>query len=254
MFFSEDDLKKIQSDHLTIVRKYEPLMIRFTHHPFVNQKAAEYAIHGLARRLKVLVRCIDRVFELLPPDLDEIPTDQQVADAVIYIQAFIFNIFGCMDNVAWIWVYEKNITRENGKPLPDSWVGIRKSNKIVRQSFSSDFQAYLQSRDDWFDFLDDFRHALAHRIPLYIPPYIIDTNDLSEHQRFDQLITGARLRADEQEVERLTVEQLKLGTFKPIMTHSFQEEAKHVIFHSQLLINFNTLDELGHKFFDELER
>lgn len=254
MFFSEEQLKEIQSEYATIAEKYESLLVRFAYYPFDNPKSGEFAVHGLARRLKILVRCIDRVFELLPPDLNEIPSNEQVADAVIYIQTFMFNVFGCMDNVAWIWVYEKGVTKPNGKRLPDSSIGLRKTNKIIRKSFSSDFHAYLKGLDDWFDLLENFRHALAHRIPLYIPPYIIDTKDAPEHRKLDQQISEARLRLDKQEVERLTDQQLKLGTFKPIMTHSFEEEAKHVIFHSQLLANFNTVEELGHKFLDELDR
>lgn len=34
----------------------------------------------------------------------------------------------------------------------------------------AELQAYLAEHDAWFEYLEDYRHALAHRIPLYIPP------------------------------------------------------------------------------------
>ncbi len=90
MAFSEEQLEQLRADFAQVVVKYEPLLIRFTHRRYANAKAEEYAVHGFSRRLKLLVRCIDRVFELLPPDVTAIPTNEQVADVVINIQAFTF--------------------------------------------------------------------------------------------------------------------------------------------------------------------
>src|SRR5712671_1522714 len=89
---------------------------------------------------------------------------------VICIQAFTFNAFACLDNLAWIWVCEKKLTTEQGDPIPAGKVGLGKKCKLVRRSLPADIRKYLKSLDAWFDHLENFRHALAHRIPLYIPP------------------------------------------------------------------------------------
>ena len=120
MTFSKEQLEELETGYAGVANKYGPLLIRYAHRHYTHPKAAEYAVHGFARRLKLLIRCIDRVFELLPPNLTDIPTKEQVDDSIIYIQAFIFNVFGCVDNMAWIWVYEKNTTKPNGQPLPDN--------------------------------------------------------------------------------------------------------------------------------------
>jgi hypothetical protein len=88
---------------------------------------------------------------------------------MINIQAFVFNVFGSIDNLAWIWVREKGLAMDDGLPIPNAWVGLGKKNRFVRHSFSTEFQEFLKGLNDWFDHLDDFRHALAHRIPLYYP-------------------------------------------------------------------------------------
>jgi|TARA_Y100000294_G_scaffold10023_1_gene9432 hypothetical protein len=38
------------------------------------------------------------------------------------------------------------------------------------------------------------------------------------------------------------------------MTHSFTENAKSVVIHSQLLADFNKIEELGRKMLEELDR
>jgi len=47
---------------------------------------------------------------------------------------------------------------------------------------------------------------------------------------------------------------LKLGRFRPWVQHSFEEKAKPVVFHAQMLSDFNTVDELSRKMLDELAR
>jgi hypothetical protein len=44
---------------------------------------------------------------------------------MINIQAFVFNVFGSIDNLAWIWVQEKSLAKEDGSAIPSAWVGLR---------------------------------------------------------------------------------------------------------------------------------
>src|SRR5262249_25004272 len=114
-------------------------------------------------------------------------------------------------------------------------------------------QQYLEGLDDWFDHLDDFRHALAHRIPLYIPPYTIPNDKEAVYRQLEDCITKARERWDFAECNRLKAEQDALGTFVPEMTHSFEEKSGAVSFHPQLLTDFLTIEELGKKMLKELD-
>jgi hypothetical protein len=52
--------------------------------------------------------------------------------------------------------------------------------------------------------------------------------------------------------DRLSVEQMKLGRFRPWVQHSFEENAAPIVFHAQMLADFNTVEELGRKMLDEL--
>jgi hypothetical protein len=254
MIFSQDDLEKLQMEYLAVDGKCQKLLLSYVARNFNNARAQEYARQGFSRRLKTLVRCIHKTFEVLPLDRIEIPTKEELSDAAINIQAFIINVFGCTDNLAWVWLWEKNLTQNDGSPIPNGWVGLREKNELVRGSFSPGFQAYLEGLNGWFENLENFRHALAHRIPLYIPPYVVPEDKLPAYQELGERMTEALNRQDIAEHERLSTEQEALAAFKPFMTHSFEEEAKYVVFHAQLLADFNTIDELGKKLLEELDR
>lgn len=169
------------------------------------------------------------------------------------IQAFVFNTFGGIDNLAWIWVLEKGLTKDDGSPIPDIWVGLRKKNKLVRDSFSPEFQECLSKLDNWFDNLNDFRHALAHRVPLYIPPYVVPNDKEAAYQQLNARMTEALNRLDFEEHERLSAEQMTLARFIPCVTHSFEEKVTPVFFHCQMLADFKTIEVLAQKMLTELD-
>jgi hypothetical protein len=54
--------------------------------------------------------------------------------------------------------------------------------------------------------------------------------------------------------DALSAERLKLGRFQRWISQSFAEGAKPMMFHPQMLSDFNTIDELGGKMVVELGR
>lgn len=254
MFYPQEVLQQLEEGYLTVSGKHARLLETYLKRSYNDARAREYATHGFSRRLKTLVRCIDKIFEIFPPDRTELPTSDERHDATINIQAFVFNVFGSTDNLAWIWVRESGLTKNDGSPIRSSSVGLRKKNKLVRDSFSPEFQEYLNGLDEWFDHQENFRHALAHRIPLYVPPYIITEDKEAASQNFEDRKTDALNRGALEDYARLSAEQDALGVFGPVMTHSFEEKAKTVVLHPQLLIDFNTIEELGWKMLEELDR
>jgi hypothetical protein len=112
----------------------------------------------------------------------------------------------------------------------------------------------LKNLDPWFEYLADFRHALAHRIPLYIPPYAIPRDNLAAYHELERRKLHLLQQWDFHGIDQLEREQLALGAFQPWMQHSFTEGAKPIPFHPQMLADFNTVDEVGRKLLAELDR
>lgn len=253
MYFPREQIDHLYLEYQQIHQKLERLQQQYVTYDFQNDHAREYASQGVARRLGTLVRCIDNVFSAVPPDQEDIPDRPVVIDATINIQSFVLNIFGCCDNLAWMWVLERPVLNSDGTTLDPRLVGLTRSCRKVRRSFSNEFRQCLIRRNEWFDHIKNFRDSLAHRIPLYIPPYVVPQDRVDDYQRLEVEAREALRRGNLEEYEQLTEAQMALVSFRPWMTHSPTEQAPTVIFHPQLLADFNTVCELSDRIFEELE-
>src|SRR6267154_518591 len=139
-----------------LIRNTLAILSEFSAFMRTHPSSYEYTFHGFLRRLGTLERCIQNVYSLYPPTRSDIPSRETCVDLTINLQSFVFNIFGCLDNLAWIWVIERAIVNKNKHPLKETQVGFR--NDIVKCSFSADFQTYLNGLDQWFTHLENYRH------------------------------------------------------------------------------------------------
>lgn len=237
-------LSKIQPD-------FDELRLRFLTRSYRTEPAKEFTTHGFLRRVSMLEHCIDRIFQTCPPESKESP--ENLSDTTLFIQAFIFNLFGALDNLAWIWVSERGVTKPDGEELSRGMVGFGPKCKFVRRSLSPEFRAYLESIKGWFDEIEGFRHGLAHRIPLYVPPYVVPR---ANHERFDELqdqINAAIASRRHKDYDRLSAEQNALGHFSPVMKHSYTDSKTALAFHSQILHDWVTLREAAHHLLRDLD-
>lgn len=251
-YFSDETIKDLHTECDEVRAKYADLMPKFTFRKYTNEQAREYATHGFSRRLRTAVRCIENIFSALPPEREDIPNADDILDAQINIQTFVTNIFGGLDNLAWIWVYERGITLPNGSSIPRLHVGLFKGHSVVRHSFSGVFQKTLESYQPWYKNLEDFRHALGHRIPLYIPPYTLDEKGAAKYQELEKQAIEAANHGKFEAYHAIQAKQQELGRFSPIMVHSFSENSPRIVFHGQVLADFNTLHALALEMIKEL--
>ena len=245
MNYSDEQLNGIYADYEELRRKKNSLMESYILRQYRDEHAGEYARHGFCRRIQIMAHCIEGVFAKLPPNRDEIPAEDSVRDATVYLQAFVFNTFGSMDNLAHIWVSEKDVKRANGKVLSRMEIGFGNKYVSVMESLPLEFRQHLVANETWLEYLADFRHALSHRIPLYIPPSLVTDDKVEEYRRMEEYIHEAIRRQEFAEVEKLEEAQHKLISFLPVTTHSFAEQAKFVYFHRQMLTDFNMVEEVG---------
>lgn len=156
MIFDEETLGQINRQFLDVLRDCQALQLRYLEYQYRDDRTREFVLHGLCRRLKTMTRCLENVFNIIPPNRVVAPSIEARTDAAINIQAFVFNTFGAIDNLAWIYVYESGLTREGGEPLRRMDVGLRENNELVRQSLSMDFQEFLAGKQEWFEYLESF--------------------------------------------------------------------------------------------------
>ena len=255
MYFSQEDIKKLEIAYAEVEGKYQTLLLKFATHKFSNEQAAEFAMHGFVRRVKTIKRCIDTSYRICPLFIDEKPSSEKLNDVVINLQAFVFNVYGALDNLACVWVKEKNIHNSKGKPLSNGQIGLSEKYKDVRNSLPDDIQKYLNTErhKSWFSHIENFRHSLAHRIPLYVPPYVSNEEEIKKEKELEQLRCEALKKHQFEEYERFFAEIDLIGTFIPWMTHSFGETSPQAVFHAQIIADWNTVAELSENFIKELK-
>lgn len=247
--FGEEHLRQLNEKFLTLVARSNDLLLKYTYFPFKSPRAREYAQHGFSRRLGTLSKSIRNLYKIIPPETVEVPDRERLYDAQINIQSAVANTYGCIDNLAWIWIYENGLE----DTIPRNRVGLRKGNKEIRASLPLTIREFVDSIDEWLGYLIEYRDAVAHRIPLYIPPGNVPSRHVDEYKALNQKMTDALNRLDLEGYERSKEELEKLLVFQPIMTHSVTEATKHVYFHAQLLADFATVEELATKLLPELK-
>ena len=221
-------------------------------HPYRTDRGREFGRHGLCRRLQVLHRSLGRVFELIPPKSRQLPGKQRREDAEIYFSSFLIATYGAIDNLAWIWTIETGLTKSNGQPLARSQIGLRPENEVVVGSLPTAIQAKLRDFSKWFEQNSDYRHALAHRIPPYVPPYAVSPRNVAEDAALDADILAAAVDGNSALVQKLRRRQRRVRAFVPVIQHSWGDKATPIKFHATLVADSRTVIDLASDIFDAL--
>ncbi|QTC88409.1 hypothetical protein [Brevundimonas pondensis] len=242
MPYSDEEVAEMQDQRDEWLERESALTTALFRLELQNAPAREMMTHGVCRRLSDLKHGLKRVFEILPPQEAE-PTREAVLDATAFLQAFVINIFGAMDNLAWLWRLEADVRGRNGQPLHRNRIGLTPDNADLRGSLSARTREYLAGTDAWFEYLEEYRHALAHRIPLYIPPKQLDDEAATEFARLEALVGAPGW--DWSEWPAVLAAQRRLGIFEPVMMHSFGEGARPMRLHGQMVCDFATVIEVA---------
>lgn len=255
MAYTAEEIEEFAEHSTQWMARQKALSERVLTHAFRKEKSRTLAAHGLVRRISTLVRCMERVYELVPLDA-EAPARQDTDDAAIFLQAFIINEYGAIDNLARLWVWESDLTKPNGGAIPQMHIGLTSGCEVVRGSLSQNFQQYLVATDPWFAYLENYRHALAHRVPLYIPPKRFDEAAAARYHELEAEQMQALKGHHFDKFDELMDEQSALGVFEPWMMHSYgpaDDDGQPVRFHPQMIADLGTVVELAEKMMDELE-
>ncbi|GLQ53565.1 hypothetical protein [Devosia nitrariae] len=253
MAYGEQAIAQMREAFGTVDERYQAMREAFIMREYRTARGKEFALHGFCRRLSILALTTRHVFELLPPDLDGVPKKELLDDVTIQVQAFMINAFGAMDNLAWTWCFERGLKRDNGKEIPASWVSLSPKNTFLVPTLSDDFQARLAELKEWFSIIEGYRHGLAHRIPLYIPPFAVLESKVAEYAELETKVFEALSRRSLDEMEKHQADQRALQVFHPRIMHSFEERARTIDFHPQMLTDFGLAEDLGRRMLEELD-
>jgi hypothetical protein len=170
MSYSAHQALHITNEKHAVVQELEGLLLQINlqGEGSTDAKVREHLLHGAGRRVWVLKRCIENVFMFFPLET-KLPLQRDaLSDVQINLHAFVMNLNGIYDNWAWAYVLRHNLEEKIG--------GRRKVGLFMASTgkhLPEVLAAYLTDTETikWYEkYVKPFRDALAHRIPLYIPP------------------------------------------------------------------------------------
>lgn len=244
--YKQEDIQKIKSEWLTVRRRYVDLIVQIfdLSAKLKEEKAKEYLNYGVGRRLEVIERCIENIFSIFPAERNNLLCREELIDVALNLHAFFVNIFGLLDNLAWVLIHEKQLAGVTDKKK----VGLFK--KETKKYLSNEFCQYLDSppMKSWHSqYLTNYRDALSHRIPLYVPPQILNTEQKTQLTQMDQEIINCYKTRDFNAIDKLRKQQMNVGTVCPFFVHD-SSESKAVFLHPQIIADFNTIEEIVKKY------
>lgn len=212
--------------------------------------AREYLLHGCGRRVLVLKRALENVFQIFPPGRKTKLSQNEVADAQINVHAFMMNLYGFFENCAWVLWHWHSL----GTKIKD-----RRDIGLFNPKFLQYLPATLRGlingpemRRWHVEYLKNYRDSLAHRIPLYLPPSQMPHEAGDRYRALDREKIQRLKAMDIDGFERAEREQADLGGPCFMILHSFSEAegSRPLYLHPQLLTDALTLVEFAKVFLE----
>jgi hypothetical protein len=228
--------RELEDLYFTLVTAFAPLL--------TVGRAQEYVLHGICRRLKIIRRCIDNIFAIIPIERKHFLREEERSDLEINLHAFIINVYGLQDNIAWVYVIEKSLENVvKGGPL-----GVGLFKETTQCHMPTELREYLNTDPikSWHErYAKNFRDALAHRIPLYVPPSTMTPKDVQRYQELEIQISEQMKDHDFERTATLMEEQKAIGRICVAFLHSYSDPTSGPIyFHPQIIADANTVMQI----------
>jgi hypothetical protein len=247
MTYSAQDTSVLEAQARQIIQELDAAIAQTIQVAGQQQdEVAKYLRNGVGRRLHVIRLSIQKVYQLFPPNQAEPLPIETIHEVQVYLQAFVINVAGIFDTFAWAFVLKHRLLEKVGGQIGIGMF-VRKTQKCLPPSIKT----YVTTNPikSWHRrYIKDFRDALAHRIPLYVPPYLVNPRDADEYHRLNVRKSELMAERDWDEYDRVEAEQNKLCKALPAFMGDFVNP--EVYFHPQLNSDGATVLEFTKKFYD----
>lgn len=250
MKYREDDLDIIlerQHESLQDLRKLQITFVSLSQQTdFASLK--EHLAQGVGFRLGIITRAIENTFLTLDLRATQPISDSENNDLQINVHAFLINLVGIFDNLAWAFALRHKI-----EDLLENPVKIDFFKSSFHKFLPTPLKEHLQKKTmaDWHkDYLKNYRDALAHRIPPRVPRITVDRKDSRAYESLDQARWSKIIEHKFEEAENIRNQQKPYERPGFFMIHSFHQSTKSdpIMVHAQMIADSITLREFAHIF------
>ncbi|HEY0414469.1 MAG TPA: hypothetical protein VGD66_15145 [Allosphingosinicella sp.] len=233
------------------MERADGLLTTILTYAFQVERAGEFARTGFGRRLGCLEHAMKKMDTVYPPNSPDASRDQ-VRDAELILQAFVMNVFGAIDNLAWIWALERRVTGAKAQalyPAEICFVGPRSGWMVA--SLLPPVVAAIDNAKEWFNQIGAYRHGVAHQIPIYIPR-LFSADDAKTSEELGAAINEAIAAGDTKRMLPLLNRRHSLGNYGAYM--ALNGEQRPMLLHPQMVCDLATVVELGEIIMSELSK
>jgi len=204
------------------------------------EEAYHQLVFGAARRSKILWTAFRQLYRLISPDrTSPLPLDD-VFEAARALNDIYIHLRGMQDNYAWALLYL--FGGDASKQLNQGDVSLF-SKKFTNVQPIAEFVDIVKPFSDWNTELKAMRDPVAHRIPLSVPPAILDEADQKKYAEVNELYNAAQSRffvlcrepverseidAASAEVESFHEQLQGIGKFAPVIVHDPKEGGTNI--------------------------
>jgi hypothetical protein len=179
----------------------------------LSGQAQYYILYGVARRLGMMRVAYSDILRCIATGRTEPLSSDEVAAAERDLNIIYINVSGVLDNYAWCLLHQ--ITTDKMRNLHRRNVGLF-SKDFMNDPNLADLKPKLSDFCTWHTDLKKRRDPAAHRIPLYVPPALLNP---AEHERYATLEREISAAKTDQRRDELLAQQRKIGTFVPCFVH-----------------------------------
>ena len=248
MDYSLELAEKLQLEHQALRKPKIELDLDL--HQLADQlrvpRAKVFLQQGVLRRLGVIERCVANIFEIFPPSREIFLNKHELGDVTINLHAFVINVYGILDNLAWVCALEGEF------PNPDinkKQIGL--FHKALKPYLPDKLAAYLEQGPTlvWFnDYAKIYRDSTSHRIPPYIPPKKMTPEEGARYgDLYKESMKALHEEHDVDKFEMLEARIEAIGSTSSffVLTLSGEEDKEPPVYmHPQLLCDILTIHEL----------
>ena len=202
-----------------------------------NVEAQMQLKFGAVRRTMFIWLSLRQLLELTPPNrTDPLPHDD-VDEAARDLNVIYINIRGTLDNFAWCLV--SLFGEERTRQLPPMKIDLF-GNDFLKDANLREVAEFMNGFAEWNKNLKTRRDPAAHRIPLTVPPAVLDEAEQIEYARLSAEhaeASNAAARAVGEgadssvlfEKATLLYDRIqRLGTFAPLFLHNPDEGVMNI--------------------------
>lgn len=208
-----------------------------------DSRSQEHLSQGAGRRVGVLAHCFSSIFEKFPPSASRPLSRDVLYDVQIAHHAFVINLYGYFENLAWAFMHRHGLLGEV-RGRKDVGLFLKSTQRLLPASI----REYLASSAimKWHDdYLKNYRDALAHRVPLYIPPSTLTKEDIAELEVLEDRERVAVLEGRWDLLNEIMDMKNVLGQPCLFFAHSFKDndQPSPILLHPQILCDVKTIIE-----------